>query len=159
MVCLLHLVDNMIISLCILRGTGDIIASGDRADVCQVTRYYEEYVKEKALSSNFLNSCLVTSVEKIINEDTGEMEGDAVENIWEVSIKRLESSTDGFPQSFRVRAKNIVLATGTSDIPNVLGVPEKISSLSDTVCQKSVPHCTTSTMRPDATQCWYRGGS
>ncbi|KAF6031109.1 OSGIN1 [Bugula neritina] len=51
------------------------------------------------------------------------MEGDAVENIWEVSIKRLESSTDGFPQSFRVRAKNIVLATGTSDIPNVLGVP------------------------------------
>ena len=37
----------------------------ERARVSHVTEYYEYYVQKKNLQDNFINGCLVTSVEKL----------------------------------------------------------------------------------------------
>ena len=39
--------------------------AGERASVDQVAKYYEAYVRDKNLDGNFMNNCLVTSVEKV----------------------------------------------------------------------------------------------
>lgn len=38
--------------------------TGERAQVSHVTEYYEHYVREKGLTKNFINGCIVTSVDK-----------------------------------------------------------------------------------------------
>lgn len=53
-----------------------------------------------------------------VNEDTGEVEDPVTDYIWEVSVLSL---TDN--RAYSVRAKYVVLATGTSDVPNTMGIP------------------------------------
>ncbi|XP_067932510.1 oxidative stress-induced growth inhibitor 1-like [Watersipora subatra] len=102
---------------------------GERANMHEVTSYYEHYVKAKCLTSNFMNGCRVTAVEKVpvspqlVNQDTGEVEAHDADHIWEVSVQRLENDVNCIEDQFSVRAKSVVLATGTSDVPNMMGVP------------------------------------
>lgn len=59
-----------------------------------------------------------------MNEDTGEVEVPVTDYIWEVTVLRLGEELDySSDNHFCVRAKNVVLATGNSDVPNTLGIP------------------------------------
>lgn len=67
-----------------------------------------------------------------MDEDTGEVEctcsksSDNGQYIWEVNGLNLSGDSEsGNERSFCIRAKNVVLAVGTSDVPNNVSIPGK----------------------------------
>lgn len=109
----------------------------NRAKLQEVRQYYEEYVCEKGLKKYFRNHCTVTSVERVldvchaIDEESGEQTPCSKNHQgkfkWEVrGFELTESKHLGLPETtkeFCYRAGNVVLATGSYDVPNVLRVP------------------------------------
>lgn len=62
---------------------------------------------------------------QIVNEDTGEAEQSPSnsEYMWEVSVEKRGPDSESVTQQLTIRAKNVVLATGVSDVPNRMSVP------------------------------------
>ena len=120
----------------------------DRASIREVRQYYENYVKCMQLEQFFRNKTVVTSVEKVldishsIDLESGEQNPCSKDHCgrqkWEV--RGYEVTTEGdsteICTEFCYRADNVVLATGTYDVPNRLKVPGEsfpyiLQSLSD----------------------------
>ncbi len=107
----------------------------DRASIEDVRMYYEEYVKVKGLEGNFRPGTTVTSIERVldvnhsIDSESGEQNPCSSSHHgkfkWEVRGYRMITDQEGFPEmdEFCFRAPNIVLATGSYDLPSRLGVP------------------------------------
>ncbi|XP_064639755.1 oxidative stress-induced growth inhibitor 1-like [Lineus longissimus] len=111
----------------------------DRASLAEVGQYYHDYVKEKGLEKNFLDRHTVTTVQKvldintqIVDDESGEIvigTGDTKNTpmIWEVCGKKhifneiLEEEV--LVEEFCFRTPNVILATGSYDQPNKLGIP------------------------------------
>ncbi|KAK6185826.1 hypothetical protein SNE40_007974 [Patella caerulea] len=128
--------------------------SSNRATIADVKDYYLDFVQQKELAPNFYDYHTVTSVQKVfqlkscIDGESGEVEP-CCQNVkqnhsylWEVRGYRLVSGTDDVENGNIIReefcfvAPCVVLANGTYDIPNKLGVegenlPNVIHSLSD----------------------------
>ncbi|XP_041377116.1 oxidative stress-induced growth inhibitor 1-like [Gigantopelta aegis] len=121
-----------------------------RATVADVKDYYSEFVKEKGLSENFRDFHTVTSIRKVFqvknhaDSESGEIEPCCVNFkqkhgfLWEVRgysinttnnniiIDDVENPSEtGQPhrEDFCYISTNVVLATGTYDIPNKLSIP------------------------------------
>ncbi|XP_078608128.1 oxidative stress-induced growth inhibitor 1-like isoform X1 [Branchiostoma floridae x Branchiostoma japonicum] len=106
-------------------------ARQDRAYVSDVAQYYSDYVKHMGLESNFLVGSTVTSVRRLvvdcafINQESGEQEASCQlhrpeccrMNMWEV---RGVLQVGDLQQPFCYHAPHVVMATGTTDIPNRL---------------------------------------
>ncbi|XP_035678590.1 oxidative stress-induced growth inhibitor 1-like isoform X2 [Branchiostoma floridae] len=106
-------------------------ARQDRAYISDVAQYYSDYVKHMGLEKNFLVGSTVTSVRRLvvdcafINQESGEQEASCQlhrpeccrKNMWEV---RGVLQADDLQQPFCYHAPHVVMATGTTDIPNRL---------------------------------------
>ncbi|XP_078606547.1 oxidative stress-induced growth inhibitor 1-like isoform X2 [Branchiostoma floridae x Branchiostoma japonicum] len=106
-------------------------ARQDRAYISDVAQYYSDYVKHMGLEKNFLVGSTVTSVRRLvvdcafINQESGEQEASCQlhrpeccrKNMWEV---RGVLQVDDLQQPFCYHAPHVVMATGTTDIPNRL---------------------------------------
>ena len=115
-------------------GDGNLSVS-DRACMLDVRNYYVAYVKEMQLTPNFHVGSTVTSVERVldvchpVDADSGEQDPCTREHTgkfkWEVrGYEQLISDGDHIEtQEFCYRAPNVVMATGTFDKPNHMGVP------------------------------------
>lgn len=79
-----------------------------RALVSHVAEYYEDYVKQMNLSKYFCNDTIVTSVRPIKHCENGDR--------WMITGIRLNG------KSFVYTCKHVVLANGTSDLANRLGL-------------------------------------
>ncbi|KAG5274372.1 hypothetical protein AALO_G00135390 [Alosa alosa] len=92
----------------------------DRATPAEIASYYQHYVTQMGLERNFASGT-VTSVQRVDVEQTGS-------TVWKIQgvQKRAfveEESEEGIEEEhFSVFAENVVLATGTHDIPARLGV-------------------------------------
>lgn len=87
-----------------------------RALISRVAEYYESYVKEMDLEKYFLNNSIVTSVMPLVNEIEGET-GKYKDARWCVcGFNRVTN------KSFVYYCKNVVLANGSSDFANRLGI-------------------------------------
>eukprot|EP00058_Branchiostoma_floridae_P008667 XP_002594155.1 hypothetical protein BRAFLDRAFT_260150 [Branchiostoma floridae] len=88
-------------------------ARQDRAYVSDVAQYYSDYVKHMGLESNFLVGSTVTSVRRLVlhRPECCRM------NMWEV---RGVLQVGDLQQPFCYHAPHVVMATGTTDIPNRL---------------------------------------
>lgn len=93
----------------------------DRATPAEIASYYQHYVSQKSLDQNFACGTTVTEVIRV--------HGDGEQPCWRVTgVQRREGEElgDGSTLSeeipFSVLAQNVVLATGTHDIPARLGV-------------------------------------
>jgi thioredoxin reductase len=107
----------------------------DRASIEEVRLYYEDYVKVKGLEENFHTSTTVTSVERVldvshsVDSESGEQNPCSYSHHgkfkWEVRGYEMTTDDEGIPEltDFCYRAPNIVLATGSYDLPNRLRVP------------------------------------
>lgn len=111
----------------------------NRATWTDVCSYYMSYVVEKKIAQNFYDYHTVTSIQKVygnkktVDSESGEAEP-CCSNMkshpfcWEVRgykvIGDLDSTSedDLSREEFCISALNVVLATGTYDIPNKLGV-------------------------------------
>ncbi|XP_063070860.1 oxidative stress induced growth inhibitor 1 [Engraulis encrasicolus] len=111
----------------------------DRATPAEIASYYQHYVTQMGLESNFARGT-VTSVQRIHLD--GQEDGQDVRSLWEVQglQKRRRSAVieggggeerrndeeeeeeEEEEVAFSVLAENVVLATGTHDIPARLGV-------------------------------------
>jgi thioredoxin reductase len=91
-----------------------------RVTANEVRDYYQSYVKKKHLEKYMLNNATVLSVRKIKSED-GQNDS---EQLWEVcgTICPFLNNTK-LKYEFRYKCKYLVLAIGTTDIHNELGVP------------------------------------
>ncbi|XP_068578359.1 oxidative stress induced growth inhibitor 1 isoform X2 [Cebidichthys violaceus] len=96
----------------------------DRATPAEIASYYQHYVSQMSLEENFACGTTVTSVTR---RPGGDQEG--APPCWRVTgLQRREGEElgDGFAVSeevpFSMLAHNVVLATGTHDIPARLGV-------------------------------------
>ncbi|CAH1270650.1 OSGIN2 [Branchiostoma lanceolatum] len=106
-------------------------ARQDRAYMSDVAQYYSDYVKHMGLEKNFLVGSTVTSVRRLvvdcafINQESGEQEASCQlhrpeccrMNMWEV---RGVLQVGDLEQPFCYHAPHVVMATGTTDIPNRL---------------------------------------
>ncbi|CAH1780134.1 unnamed protein product [Owenia fusiformis] len=100
----------------------------DRASMNDVKNYYEAYVSENKLEKYFQNNTIVTSVQRVVNRDEHEIDSESGEvmssscngQIWEVRGYHLNEE---MCMGFCYRSRNVVIATGTYDIPNKLGLP------------------------------------
>ncbi|KAK3085452.1 hypothetical protein FSP39_003576, partial [Pinctada imbricata] len=120
--------------------------SAGRATTKDMRHYYADFVEERHLSPNFRDSHVVTSVQKVaqvnkcIDSESGEVEPcckckNVKKNhsyLWEVRGYNIiqDDMTGELCESFCYIAPNVVIATGTSDTPNRLGVPGE-----------TLPHC------------------
>lgn len=107
----------------------------NRASMEDIRNYYMEYVKVKGIASNFKTDCTVTDVTKVldvchsIDDESGEQVPCSRDHSgklkWEVCGYVSLENDDGTTQckEFCYRAPNIVVATGTFDMPNRLLVP------------------------------------
>lgn len=87
-----------------------------RALISRVAEYYESYVKEMNLEKYFLNNSIVTSVMPLINEVEGGI-GKYKDARWSVcGFNRVTN------KPFVYYCKNVVLANGSSDFANRLGI-------------------------------------
>ncbi|XP_029647873.1 oxidative stress-induced growth inhibitor 2-like isoform X1 [Octopus sinensis] len=110
----------------------------NRATVADVRNYYCDFLKEKNIYKNFRNGYLVSSVQKVLDTCEGiDCEsGEAMpccQNVkadhkflWEVRGHKVDTKRrDGqepFPhEDFCFQSNSVVLATGTTDLPNRLG--------------------------------------
>lgn len=89
-----------------------------RALVSRVAEYYESYVSEMGLDKHFQNNSIVTSVMPLLNNDEVECTNGKFKNArWTVcGFDRLTN------KSFVYFCKNVVLANGSSDFANRLGI-------------------------------------
>lgn len=115
----------------------------NRATWTEVCNYYMSYVDEKKIAKNFLDYHTVTSIQKVyrnkkvVDSESGETEP-CCSNMkshpfcWEVRGYEIKGSHDSAEdddlarEEFCISALNVVLATGTYDIPNKLGVSGEI---------------------------------
>lgn len=118
----------------------DQIVHNNRASVADIKNYYSSFVKQNQLKS-FYNYHTVTSVQKVyefksgIDLESGEMLPCCKKfrknhpPLWEVrGYVEDEEATDcengnKLRKEFCFRAPHVVVATGTFDIPNELGIP------------------------------------
>lgn len=110
----------------------------NRATINDVCNYYMSFVEEKNLKQNFYDNHTVTSVRKVyksntvVDSESGETElccPDITKHpfYWEVRGYRMLSCCHGDSQEeareeFCISAPTVVIATGTFDIPNKLGL-------------------------------------
>ncbi|XP_038665025.1 oxidative stress-induced growth inhibitor 2 isoform X2 [Scyliorhinus canicula] len=109
----------------------------DRATPEEIASYYKDYVKIMGLQKNFVNNTWVTSVskwqqdqenvkdKKSVKKDVTMQQLPATENgpshrLWEV--RGYQRIGDGSHVPFCLFTENVVLATGTYDLPARLGV-------------------------------------
>ncbi|KAF0305700.1 Oxidative stress-induced growth inhibitor 2 [Amphibalanus amphitrite] len=105
-----------------------------RARVTDVARYYAAYVQTMGLSDHFRDSTLVTSVRRLgsspedsrltVVPGSGQPIGRplaAAAPLW--IVEGLRAGADDQLERFRVAARRVVLACGTSDVPSRLGCP------------------------------------
>ncbi|KAL3858627.1 hypothetical protein ACJMK2_008898 [Sinanodonta woodiana] len=112
----------------------------NRATMADVRNYYTHFVQENKLQKHFYDYHTVTSIQKVgytqqgVDNDNGETEqfcSNFAKNhqyVWEVRGYKLSyqgnnESEEPLREEFCMTAPNVVLATGTFDIPNQLGVP------------------------------------
>jgi len=112
----------------------------NRATITDVCNYYTSFVEEKDLRNNFLDYHTVTSIQKVyknkkkIDDESGESEP-CCPNMkkhpffWEIRGYRMVTDPCGAGveqevsrEDFCILSFNVVIATGTFDIPNKLGV-------------------------------------
>lgn len=84
-----------------------------RATAGDIARYYKDYVTEKGLGPNFVSGAVVTAVEWGTPEDPEAC----------FHVHGFLMAADHSREPFSLRARNVVLATGTSDSPARLGIP------------------------------------
>ena len=106
----------------------------NRASMEEVREYYLDYVREMELETNFQNYTTVTSVERVldvthsIDHESGEQAPCSSDHSgklkWEVRGHHSSVDENGEIEThpFCCRAPNVVLATGSYDLPNKLGV-------------------------------------
>ena len=106
----------------------------NRASIRDVRMYYEDYVNVKKLTENFRTNTTVTSVLRVldvchsIDAESGEQNPCTRDHCgkfkWEVrgfqTVQGPDGAVAGAPSYFCYRAPSVVLATGTSDLPNRL---------------------------------------
>lgn len=85
-----------------------------RALVSRVANYYENYVTEMGLAKNFINDTEVTSILPLHGRICGRYKAAR----WIVFAKSMH-------KSYVFVCRNLVLATGASDLANRLGLPEE----------------------------------
>ncbi|KAJ7998809.1 hypothetical protein DPEC_G00208830 [Dallia pectoralis] len=91
----------------------------DRATPAEIASYYQHYVSQMGLEDSFACGTTVTSLRRVDGE------GASGGSVWEVQgTQRRDPLDEGGPTEvpFTVCAENVVLATGTHDIPARLGV-------------------------------------
>ncbi|XP_020844930.1 oxidative stress-induced growth inhibitor 1 [Phascolarctos cinereus] len=91
-----------------------------RATAGDIAHYYQDYVVKKGLSHNFFCGSVVTAVD-IESPESGETRSQQDGSPLFV-VSGFMTTTDGGQQPFSFRARNVVLATGTSDSPARLGI-------------------------------------
>nr|XP_044617249.1 oxidative stress-induced growth inhibitor 1 isoform X2 [Equus asinus] len=91
-----------------------------RATAGDIAHYYRDYVIKKGLGPNFVSGAVVTAVEWGIPEPSGSGAQDP-SPLFHVS--GFLTAEDRSQQPFSLCARNVVLATGTSDSPARLGLP------------------------------------
>ncbi|XP_006888862.1 PREDICTED: oxidative stress-induced growth inhibitor 1 [Elephantulus edwardii] len=91
-----------------------------RATAGDIAHYYRDYVINKGLSPNFVSGAVVTAVKWGEPEPTDPSVLDP-QPLFQVS--GFLTSKDQSPQSFSLCARNVVLATGTSDSRARLDIP------------------------------------
>ncbi|XP_033903621.3 oxidative stress-induced growth inhibitor 2-like isoform X1 [Acipenser ruthenus] len=97
----------------------------DRATPAEIASYYQHFVSETGLQSNFVSHTVVTSVRRALRSEGGrgsvdQEHGERPGTTWEV--RGYQKSREGLELPFAVSAENVVLATGTHDKPARLGV-------------------------------------
>ncbi|XP_004377783.1 oxidative stress-induced growth inhibitor 1 [Trichechus manatus latirostris] len=91
-----------------------------RATAGDIAHYYRDYVTKKGLGHNFVCGAVVTAVEWGTPEPGGSGSQDP-SRLFQVS--GFLTTQDQSPQPFSLCARNVVLATGTSDSPAHLDIP------------------------------------
>ncbi|KAM9062415.1 oxidative stress-induced growth inhibitor 1 [Sarcophilus harrisii] len=91
-----------------------------RATAGDIAHYYQDYVVKKGLSHNFLCGSVVTAVD-IERPESGEPRGQQ-DGSPLFMVSGFMTTKDGSQKPFSLRARNLVLATGTSDSPARLGI-------------------------------------
>ncbi|KOX72177.1 Oxidative stress-induced growth inhibitor 1 [Melipona quadrifasciata] len=93
--------------------------TASRISVGTVAAYYKDYVRRKRLEQYFRCGTIVTSVRPSCDTDACSQQQQQ-RNGYEWTVDGFEKQT-GKP--FRYRCKRVVLATGTTDLSNQLGIP------------------------------------
>lgn len=106
----------------------------NRANIQDVKQYYIDYVRAMDIEQYFRSFCTVTSVQKVLDV-CHSVDGESGEQVpcsndhsneikWEVCGYETIPNTSGQQEcrEFCYRAHNVVLATGTFDLPNRLHV-------------------------------------
>eukprot|EP00069_Balaena_mysticetus_P014487 bmy_22319T0 len=91
-----------------------------RATAGDIAHYYSDYVIKKGLSHNFVSGAVVTAVERGTPEPSGPGTRDPSPLF---QVNGFVTAEDRSQQPFSLCARNVVLATGTSDSPARLGIP------------------------------------
>lgn len=110
-----------------------VVSSRDsRASVAAVARYYYDYVHSQGLARFFRNGCVVVSVHPLdtshsqntdtIDPETG-VQYCKPQALWRVEGFDLSNSVP-----FCYVCRRVVLATGSTDLPNRLGVPGELAN-------------------------------
>ncbi|XP_051562428.1 oxidative stress-induced growth inhibitor 1-like isoform X2 [Myxocyprinus asiaticus] len=89
----------------------------DRATPAEIASYYQHYVSEMGLEKSFACGTTVTSVHRVSLE--------SAHSVWKIQGIQRTAKVEGKEEMevpFSVYAENVVLATGTHDIPARLGV-------------------------------------
>lgn len=93
-----------------------------RALISRVAEYYEQYVKEMGLEQYFQNNSIVTNVMPLNSGRDGKMDGCCLSN----RLKDARWIVTGFNtltnKNFSYACRNVVLANGSSDFANRLGL-------------------------------------
>lgn len=111
---------------------GVISYRDSRASVSSVARYYYDYVHKQSLARFFQSGCVVTSVRPLdtsrsqntetIDPETG-VQYSEPQALWQVEGFDL---SDSIP--FCYICRKVVLATGSTDVPNRLGIPGELAN-------------------------------
>ncbi|TRY89527.1 hypothetical protein DNTS_016319 [Danionella cerebrum] len=87
----------------------------DRATPAEIASYYQHYVTKMGLEKSFACGTTVTSVSRVSSTSGG--------SFWNIKgLQRRANALEENEVPFSVYANNVVLATGTHDIPARLGV-------------------------------------
>lgn len=108
-------------------------AHNGRATVADVRRYYGDFVEERGLQPYFRDQYVVTSIQKKfytnkdVDSESGEVEPCKCRYknhgfLWEVRGYCYLGDSEGDREEFCYCTNNVVVATGTFDIPNKLGI-------------------------------------
>ncbi|XP_037372138.1 oxidative stress-induced growth inhibitor 1 isoform X2 [Talpa occidentalis] len=91
-----------------------------RATAGDIAHYYRDYVTKKGLDGNFMPGTVVTAVEWRTPEPGGSGAQDSGPLF---HVRGFLTTEDQSHEPFSLYARNVVLATGTSDSPARLGIP------------------------------------